>query len=394
MDSNFSQLLAHVTGGRRYAFVIMTYHEGYTFFERIRKIVSEETGFDCIRADDIPGAGEDLRSKIHAAIDGAAFVIADVSQPRPNIYYEVGYVAARTRPLLLLAKEDVEIPTDLLGLEMIRYAETKEGILRFEKALRQHLAIHRESNVSLMRAMVMPQNPSPSFIVADPKLRGPSSRFLFHPRERRTWGDYLGIVGVLSAFGSVYGEHIVPELLSASHISEIADENDQPIRWDANFYLVGSPKSNLQTERFLSEMQRGRAPNWRFGRCPGEDDLADFEVQLSGELGPQGFSSECTKGTPDRGSRDCGLVVRGPHPEHSRRMVTILAGPHSLGAGAACIAATNTQLIREIGKRLAGTADLAARDVTIWVLVKGVAAADRHLYPEGVEIVDAGVYED
>ena len=145
MENNFNQLLAHVTGGRRYCFVVMTYHESYTFFERVRKIVAEETGFDCIRADDIPGAGADLRSKIHSAIDSAAFVIADVSQPRPNIYYEVGYTVARSRPLLLLAKEAVKIPTDLLGLEMIRYADDQEGVPRFEKALRQHLAVHRES---------------------------------------------------------------------------------------------------------------------------------------------------------------------------------------------------------------------------------------------------------
>ncbi len=392
MEGNFNRLLAHVTGGRRYCFVVMTYHEGYTFFERIRKIVAEETGFDCIRADDIPGAGEDLRSKIHAAVDSAALVIADVSVPRPNIYYEVGYTAARSRPLLLLAKEGVKIPTDLLGLEMIRYVDNQAGIPRFDKALRQHLAVHRESNISLVRAMIIPQNPAPSFIVADPKKPGPTSRFQFHPRERRTWGDYLGIVGVLSAFGSVYGEHVVPELLSSSHVSQF--EDDHPIHWDANFYLLGSSKSNKLTERFLQALQRDRHPNWRFGRCPEDETPEDYEVQLIGILGSEVFQSDCNRGVLGSGSCDYGLIVRGPHPVHSHRMVAILAGPHSLGTGAACIAATNTQLIREIAKRLPGNTDLGNRDATIWVLVKGVAAADRHLYPEGVEIVDVGVYTE
>ena len=31
MSGNFSQMLAHATGGRRYCFVIMSYHEGYAF---------------------------------------------------------------------------------------------------------------------------------------------------------------------------------------------------------------------------------------------------------------------------------------------------------------------------------------------------------------------------
>jgi len=72
-------------------------------------------------------AGEDLRQKIsRGSLTIAAFVIADVSAPRPNIYYEVGYAAAREKPLLLLAREKVKIPTDLLGLEMIRYTDRKE----------------------------------------------------------------------------------------------------------------------------------------------------------------------------------------------------------------------------------------------------------------------------
>lgn len=97
MAKSFGDQPAHVTGGRRYCFVIMTYHSGYAFFERVRSTVAEGAGLECIRAADIPGAGEDLREKIHTAIDGAAFVIADVSDPRPNIYYEVGYAIARDR---------------------------------------------------------------------------------------------------------------------------------------------------------------------------------------------------------------------------------------------------------------------------------------------------------
>ena len=56
MPSNFSQILAHASGGRRYCFVIMSYHEGYSFFRDIKRIVAEETGFECLRADDVSAA--------------------------------------------------------------------------------------------------------------------------------------------------------------------------------------------------------------------------------------------------------------------------------------------------------------------------------------------------
>jgi len=368
----------------------MTYHEGYAFFERIRMIVAEETGLECIRADDIPGAGEDLRGKVHAAIEHAVFVIADVSHARPNIYYEVGYSVARNKPMLLLARGDVEIPTDLLGVELIRCADNKEGSRHFENSLRRHLAVHAESNVSLLRSMILPQNPHPSYILVSPKPPSADSRFQFHPYERRTYGDYLGVIGILGAFASVYSEHFAPDLLTASRAPQDLME------WDANIYLIGSPKVNRFTGQFLEGVQKGRAPNWRLHPCDNGEDVRDYEVHLSGDLESGQFGTPCERALPrDSGKyEDYGLVVRGPHPRHPHRMVTILAGPHSFGTGVACLAATRSQLIRQIGQRLAGTVDLNMRDTPIWILVKGVGGDDRHIHPEGVEIVDAGTYQE
>src|SRR5438876_1136243 len=130
MADPLQQMLAHVTGGRRYCFMIMTFNADFLFFERIRTIVAEQTGFECIRADHICGVSDDLRRKVHAAIEAAALVIADVSHPSPNIFYEVGYAVARGKPLLLLARDDLaDVPTDLRGVELIRYRNTQEGWL-------------------------------------------------------------------------------------------------------------------------------------------------------------------------------------------------------------------------------------------------------------------------
>lgn len=389
MARSFSDKLAHVTGGRRYCFVIMTYHGSYAFFERIRAIVAEATGLECIRADDIPGAGEDLREKIHSAVDNAAFVIADVSEPRPNIYYEVGYAIARDKAVLLLAQQDVTIPTDLLGVELIRYVDSKEGWPKFEQTLRKHLAVHGESHLSLLRAMIIPRDPHPSYILANPKTPNASSRFQFHPRERRTYGDHLGVVGILGAFGQAYGEHVVPELLSAAFAP------DDLTTWDANFYLIGSPKVNRATDLFLETIQSRYATKWSLQPTPGETQEGDYEVQLSGTIDTVPFRSPShrSKLTKDTPYEDFGLVVRGPNPRHPKRMVTILAGPHSLGTAAACLAATNSRLIREIARKLTGAADLAAQDRTIWVLVKGISSPDLHIGPDEVTILHAGVYE-
>ena len=388
MPDNFNTLIAHVTGGRRYCFVMMSYHEGYALFEKLRKIVAEVTGFECIRADDLPGAGDDLRTKIHNAIDNAVFIIGDVSESRPNIYYEVGYAAARNKPVLLIAKEGSEIHTDLLGLEMIRYVDNKDGWQLFEVSLRQHLDIHKDSNVSLLRAMVLPPDPIPSFIILNPKQPRADSRSQHHPKERKTYGDYIGLSGIMGAFISVYGEHVIPEVVSASN----ADEGI--IEWDANLFLLGSPKVNKFTGKFLEMMQNGKSSDWHFERCTGEENITDYEMKLLGETSAGIFQTDCSemyKIDNSNNSIDYGLILRGIHPNKPNRNVLILAGAHSAGTGAACLAATKPQLLQTISHKLIGKAELTDRNKTIWVLVKGITDDSGHLDVSGVSIIDAGV---
>jgi hypothetical protein len=272
MSSAFSQMLAHVTGGRRYCFVVMGYGEGYASFERIRRLVAESTGLECIRADDIPTSADTKRDKVHACIDNAALIIADVSAASPNIYYEIGYSAACRKPMIALAAEGRKIPSDLEGIETISYADSKTGWLRFETELKRHLAVHGDSNVSLLRAMIVPPDPDPSYVLASPKLPVHDSQFKFHPRERRTFGDNLGIVGILGTFVSVFGEHCIPELLSAEHVP------DEVVTWDANLFLIGSPKVNSYTGCFMDAIQRDKGRSWRFERCPHDEARADYEM--------------------------------------------------------------------------------------------------------------------
>jgi hypothetical protein len=386
MAAEFSQMLAHVTGGRRYCFVVMNYGEGYAFFERIRRLVAECAGLECIRADDIPTSASTIRDKVHLSIDNAALVIADVSDPRPNIYYEIGYAAACRKPMIALASEGKEIPSDLQGIETIRYSDSRAGWGRFEQELKRHLTVHADSSVSLLRAMIVPSDPSPSYVLASPKPPVQNSRFRFHPKEKRTFGDNLGIVGILGAFASVFGEHCAPELLSAQHAPELV------LTWDANLFLIGSPKVNPHTRLLMAELQPGDRPVWRFERCPRDEGREDFEVILVGVHDNTPFRSSCLHELKagEAALTDHGLVMRGPHPRHPSRMVTIMAGPHSLGTAAACLAATRSPLIREIAKRLEGKGDLTQRDRTMWALVQGKADEEGHMTPDGVNIVSAG----
>jgi len=93
-------------------------------------------------------------------------------------------------------------------------------------------------------------------------------------------------------------------------------------------------------------------------------------------------------------SLDHGIIVRGPHPDYPERLVMVLAGAHSLGTGAACLAATRSPLIRQIKAALPQGVDIADKHRTLWVLVQAMNnEQDAHLDVEDVKILEAGVYD-
>src|SRR3972149_8417401 len=106
----------------------------------------------------------------------------------------------------------------------------------------------------------------------------------------------------------------------------------------------------------MERLQGGREPNWSIEPALGftEKDqdwpgclyrtAAGNTEAIQGELEEtevEGEKAEIWK-------EDYGIVLRGAHPLHPGRLVLILAGAHSLGTGAACLAATRSALIQKI----------------------------------------------
>lgn len=49
---------------------------------------------------------EDIDSKIFELLDSADFAIADLTYARPSVYYEAGYAAGKSKPVIYIAKRD------------------------------------------------------------------------------------------------------------------------------------------------------------------------------------------------------------------------------------------------------------------------------------------------
>ena len=384
-------LLQALTGGRPFIFVIMAYDDRWDIYERIKRVAELQFGVTCVRADELKSSGHDLLEKIHLLIRRSEFVIAEISRPSANVYYEVGYtVAVHDRPLLLIEKGN-EVPVDLKGLETVEYGRSREGLQMLEADLVAHLSARLNCETGVLRDMLEAPEPYPAYIVASPKFPTAYSHIPGQVYATRTFGDGLGILGLISAFAAVWGVGRSVELVSAQHSSPGL------LKEPLNLYLMGSDKVNQHTEQALPLLQQGAPLAWSFGPVQGHERQGDWPVCLYREqdgrrVAFMGRMEDLLHGGSQTWTEDYGLIVRGPHPFHDGRLVLVVAGAHSLGTGAACMAATRSDLIRQIRTALP-EGILQDKRSRFWVLVKGrVNRQDGLLDPEGVTVEEAGVY--
>jgi hypothetical protein len=361
-------------------------------YELISQIAADRFNVACIRADKVTSSGYDLLAKIHELISRAELVIAEISELSPNVFYEVGYAVGVQKPPMLLIERGHEVPTDLKGLEVVEYENTMGGIDTFQADFFEHLRSRMNSDLAVLRDMLEPPAPQPSIIVASPKYPGKHSRILGQVWDRRTFGDHLGILGLISAFGTMRGDSRGIDLISAQH------SPPDLLKLDANLYLIGSRKVNPRAREALDRIQEGKEPQWSFGPYPdGTPPKGDWTVALYKIAGGKralvrGKAERLGPGREWVWTTDYGIIVRGPHPEHPGRSILVMAGSHSLGTGAACLAATRSSLIHEIRRKLPPGV-LENKSVAFWALVKGSVNRKGFLLDDsGVSIVEASVY--
>ena len=95
-------------------------------------------GLEIVRVNEVAGPGiifEDIKREITQA----SVVIAEVTAPNQNVFYELGYSHALNKPTILLAQRGKELPFDIRSYRVIFYDDTIGGKPAVERALRQHL---------------------------------------------------------------------------------------------------------------------------------------------------------------------------------------------------------------------------------------------------------------
>jgi hypothetical protein len=102
-------------------FVIMSFAEkgylkdAYNTFVRVCK----ENKFTAFKVDHHLDSKQRIVPAIMEAIRRSAFLIADVSEARPNVYYELGYAQALGKDVITTAVDKTELPFDIFDVPML-----------------------------------------------------------------------------------------------------------------------------------------------------------------------------------------------------------------------------------------------------------------------------------
>jgi nucleoside 2-deoxyribosyltransferase len=93
--------------------------------------------------DEMAGPGVILQD-MQREIEQAGVVIAEITPPNPNVFYEVGYAHALGKPTILLAQRGIQLPFDIRSFRVVFYTDTIGGKAEVGRSLAKHLlAINR-----------------------------------------------------------------------------------------------------------------------------------------------------------------------------------------------------------------------------------------------------------
>ncbi len=131
------------------AFIMMQFSEPYdSLWKEVIRPVARKVGFHPHRADDVFRPGVILQD-IVSDIAESQVVIAEVTPPNPNVFYELGYAHALEKPTVLLVEQPKEgappLPFDISGFRCIFYEDAIRGKSEVEGTLTKYLRnIHEE----------------------------------------------------------------------------------------------------------------------------------------------------------------------------------------------------------------------------------------------------------
>jgi len=124
--------LAELMASSREVFVVMSFEKSPQFTDLLESIQQTcgEFGYAAYRVDET-NDGERILPEIIRGIRQSAFVIADVSDNKPNVYWELGLAGGMDKDIILTARSGTALPFDINDVPVLYW----ESFSEFKRAL-------------------------------------------------------------------------------------------------------------------------------------------------------------------------------------------------------------------------------------------------------------------
>lgn len=122
-------------------FVVMQFSDPCQdlYTDVITKVINDKKyNLRAHHAGEMVGPGVILEDIVRDIID-AKIVVAEITPPNQNVFYELGYAYALNKPTILLAERGKQLPFDVSGYCCLFYENTIGGKNNVEEGLRKHL---------------------------------------------------------------------------------------------------------------------------------------------------------------------------------------------------------------------------------------------------------------
>jgi hypothetical protein len=116
-------------------FVIMPFHDDLMpVYQAAIKPACQQTGFKAVRVDELKGM-YNINREIIEHIFASEVIIADLTNWRPNVFYELGVAHAIANKTVMIINKKDEIPFDVKIYSCIQYEQTEAGLARLLTSL-------------------------------------------------------------------------------------------------------------------------------------------------------------------------------------------------------------------------------------------------------------------
>ena len=217
---------------KQHAFVVMSFKRSFRrrYEEGIKKAV-ESLGLLCARVDEMSFVGT-IHETILDRIRNSYFVVADITENRPNCYYEIGVAHAMGRQVILTKQSGSTTHFELSGFKVVEYSSTRELRDRLRESIigsvltlkpdapyddpnRGHFGLKAFSNQKLLTATIVPSSKNwfkvritVLSVDASKPLKG-NVQFVLHPSYEPKRIKVQASDGVASLEVDAYGAYTI-----------------------------------------------------------------------------------------------------------------------------------------------------------------------------------------